>query len=134
MRNLSFLAIFLFCFQILVGQALPPIENFGISDYGAGSQNWAISQDDNNHIYVGNNKGLLEYNGSAWKLYPSYNSTIIRSVKVIENKVYTGFYMDFGYWGKDSNGAFKFHSLVKDLKLELIEDCLLYTSDAADDL
>lgn len=133
MRNLSFLAIFLFCFQILVGQALPPIENFGISDYGAGSQNWAISQDDDNHIYVGNNKGLLEYNGSAWKLYPSYNSTIIRSVKVIENKVYTGFYMDFGYWGKDSTGVFKFHSLVKDLKLELIEDEHFWNIEARDE-
>lgn len=133
MRNLSFLALFLFCFQILVGQALPPIENFGISDYGAGSQNWAISQDDNNHIYVGNNKGLLEYNGSAWKLYPSYNSTIIRSVKVIENKVYTGFYMDFGYWEKDSTGVFEFHSLVKDLKLELIEDEHFWNIEARDE-
>jgi DNA-binding CsgD family transcriptional regulator len=117
----------------LVGQALPPIENFGISDYGAGSQNWAISQDSNNHIYVGNNKGLLEYNGSAWKLYPSYNSTIIRSVKVIENKVYTGFYMDFGYWERDENGVFQFHSLVKELKLELIEDEHFWNIEARDE-
>jgi hypothetical protein len=29
---------------------------------------------------------LLEFNGSSWKLYPSPNETIIRSVKAVENE------------------------------------------------
>jgi hypothetical protein len=48
-------------------------------------------------LCIANNEGLLEYNGSNWKLYPSPNETIIRSVKVIDNKVYTGSYMEFGF-------------------------------------
>jgi hypothetical protein len=34
----------------------------------------------------------------SWELYPSPNETILRSVKVIGDKVYTGGYMEFGYW------------------------------------
>jgi ligand-binding sensor domain-containing protein/DNA-binding CsgD family transcriptional regulator len=133
MRSLSFLAAFFFCLQITTGQALPPIQNFGISDYGAGSQNWALSQDNNNHIFVGNNKGLLEYNGSAWKLHPSYNSSIIRSVKVIDDRIFTGFYMDFGYWERDATGRFQFQSLVKELKLPLIEDEHFWNIESRDE-
>jgi hypothetical protein len=55
-----------------------------------------ISQDQNHYVFFANNEGLLEYNCSNWKLYPSPNETIIRSVKVI-NKVYTGSYMEFGF-------------------------------------
>jgi hypothetical protein len=55
------------------------------------------SQDQNHYVFFANNEGLLEYNGSNWKLYPSPNETIIRSVKVIDNKVYTGSYMEFGF-------------------------------------
>jgi hypothetical protein len=54
-----------------------------------------ISQDQNHYVFFANNEGLLEYNGSNWKLYPSPNE--IRSVKVIDNKVYTGSYMEFGF-------------------------------------
>jgi hypothetical protein len=43
-------------------------------------------------------KVCREYNGSNWELYPSPNETILRSVKVIGKKVYTGGYMEFGYW------------------------------------
>jgi hypothetical protein len=40
------------------------------STYGAGNQNWMISQDEN-YVFFANNEGLLEYNGSNWELYPS---------------------------------------------------------------
>ena len=104
------------------GQALPPIQNFGISDYGAGSQNWAISQTEDKHVFFGNNNGLLEYNGAGWKLYPSGNGTIVRSVKVVGERIYTGFYMDFGYWERDSYGGLEYFSLLDKLKVPLIED------------
>jgi hypothetical protein len=54
-------------------------------------------QDNNQFLYFANNDGLLEFNGSSWKLYPSPNETIIRSVKAVE-RIYTGSYMEFGYW------------------------------------
>ncbi len=121
-QRVFILAILILRITVSWGQALPPIQNFGISEYNGGNQNWAISQDSNKHIFVGNNKGLLEYNGAEWSLHPTYNGTIVRSVKVLEDRVYGGFYMDFGFWERDSIGVFQFESLAKNLKEPLIED------------
>lgn len=115
-------AICILLLNSLWGQELPPIKNFSPKDYGAENQNWSISQDKNKYIYVANNKGLLEYNGAEWTLYSSPNQTIFRSVKVIEEKIYTGFYMDFGFWNRNKFGVLEYTSLVKKLNLKLSED------------
>ena len=103
-------------------QELPPIVKYSPTTYGAGNQNWMISQDKNNFIFFANNEGLLEYNGSNWTLYLSPNETIIRSVKVIDNKIYTGCYMEFGYWVRHSNGQLKYTSLSKSIKSKIQDD------------
>jgi AraC family chitin signaling transcriptional activator len=59
-------------------QELPPIVKFSPDNYGADNQNWMISQSNDSYIYVANNKGLLEYSGANWTLYPSPNESIIR--------------------------------------------------------
>ena len=81
-----------------------------------------ISQSDDAYMYIANNKGLLEYNGAQWKLYKSPNETIIRSVKVIGNRVYTGCYMNFGYWERNATGNLEYTSLSAELNLEMKED------------
>ncbi|WP_372745823.1 LuxR family transcriptional regulator [Lutibacter sp.] len=114
--------IFLFLFSFSKAQELPPIERFSSEDYGGGNQNWAISQAPNKFIYVGNNDGLLEFNGAKWHLYPSPNNTIIRAVKVIGKRIYTGCYMEFGYWERNSTGTLQYVSLVSKLKPLMVED------------
>tara|TARA_R110000868_G_scaffold85301_5_gene240008 strand:+ start:20315 stop:23116 length:2802 start_codon:yes stop_codon:yes gene_type:complete len=103
-------------------QELPPIVKYTPNYYGAGNQNWMISQDQNHYIFFANNEGLLEYNGSNWKLYPSPNETIIRSVKVIDNKIYTGSYMEFGFWTRKSDGQLKYTSLSQGIKNQILDD------------
>lgn len=103
-------------------QELPPIVKYGSTVYGAGNQNWMISQDDNQFVYFANNEGLLEFNGSEWTLYPSPNETIIRSVKVVGDKIYTGCYMEFGFWKRDTKGTLHYNSLSQKIKGKLIED------------
>ncbi|MDH7911662.1 triple tyrosine motif-containing protein [Winogradskyella sp. SYSU M77433] len=114
------------CFFILTSfgfsQELPPIDVFTPQDYGAEDQNWAISQASTSEMYFANNKGLLEYNGERWTLYPTPNESILRSVKVINEKIYTGFYMDFGFWKRDEYGKLNYTSLVSKLNIDLIED------------
>jgi len=90
--------------------------------YGAGNQSWMISQDDQNVMYFANNEGLLEFNGTNWELYPTPNETIMRSVKVIDNKIYTGCYMNFGYWIRQSNGKLKYTSLSDTIKNKILDD------------
>ena len=88
----------------LTGQALPPVQSFELDTYGGGSQNWAIAQDERGFIYVANHEGLLEYDGERWQLYPSPNESVLRSVAVVGERIYTGFYEDFGYWTADEQG------------------------------
>ena len=106
----------------LCSQELPPIETYLPKDYGAEDQIWSISQGEDGTMFFANNEGLLEYNGAKWTLYETPNSSIVRSVKVIDDKIYTGSYMDFGYWQKDDHGFLNYTSIVKEKKVELLED------------
>ncbi len=115
---ISYFLLNIFCF----GQELPPIVKYNSYGYNAGNQNWMISQDQNQFIYFANNEGLLEFNGSNWNLYKSPNETIIRSVKVIDNKIYTGCYMEFGFWIRKNNGQLHYTSLSSKIKSKILND------------
>ena len=116
------LLLVLFIPVIINAQEIPPIVNYTVKDYSGENQNWKIDQSFEDYIYIGNNNGLLEYNGADWKIYPSSNNSIIRSVKVISEKIFTGCYMDFGYWIKDNYGNLTYTSLVKKLPKPLLND------------
>lgn len=103
-------------------QETPPILKFSPNTYKAENQNWAISQNTDNYIFVANNEGLLEYDGAEWKLYPSPNNTILRSVKAVDDTIYTGAYMEFGYWQRNPKGLLEYFSLSNESSIELIED------------
>ncbi|MDY0779520.1 triple tyrosine motif-containing protein [Tenacibaculum sp. IB213877] len=121
-KNLFYLCLLSFWCIHLSAQELPPINTFLSESYKAESQNWAISQSDKGETYLANNKGLLEFNGAEWKLYPTPNETIMRSVKVIKDKIFTGFHMNFGYWVKDNSGSLHYTSLTEKLQIPLLED------------
>ena len=106
----------------LYSQALPPIQNFSPKDYHGENQNWAISQSSDKLIYVANSKGLLAFNGASWVLYPSPNETIMRSVQVVEDRIYTGCYMEFGYWTKNDLGTLEYTSISEKISVDLIQD------------
>jgi len=122
MRRLLFFVIYALQFQGLSAQEIPPVQNYGIADFAAGSQNWSIAQSKDKHLFFGNNIGLLEFDGSHWTLHPSPNGTIIRAVHTFNDLVYTGGYMDFGYWKKNDLGLLDYFSLTNELSIELIED------------
>lgn len=121
LRNCVFPYLFLFVITCS-SQELPPIAKYQSNVYQAGNQNWMISQDSNQFLFFANNEGLLEFNGSNWTLYPSPNETITRSVNCIDNKIYTGSYMDFGFWDRKNDGQLAYHSLCKSLPLKLLFD------------
>ncbi|SNZ01806.1 triple tyrosine motif-containing protein [Flagellimonas pacifica] len=122
MRFFLFLLLSIFLIDSVCSQASHPIQNFSPTDYVSESQNWAISQASNKIVYVANNGGLLEFNGERWRLYSSPNESIIRSVKVVDDRIYTGCYMEFGYWEKDDLGMLKYTSLSHSLKKDLLKD------------
>ena len=119
--KLYLLCVLLFVYKIQA-QEQPPIEVFTTKDYGAEMQNWSISQSKDRNIYVANNKGLLEYNGAHWKLYESPNETIIRSINVIDDIIYTGSSSEFGYWERNEFGLLYYTSLSETLGIQFVEE------------
>ena len=120
--NIIVLYFFTFFVVFISAQELPPINNYSPKLYGAENQNWAISQSYEKYIYIANNSGLLEFNGAKWNLYDSPNSSILRSVNVIGDKIYTGCYREFGFWSKNEFGSLEYNSLSNKIKDSILED------------
>ena len=118
--RLVVLLLFTFVFSGIIAQELPPVQNFFPQDYQAENQNWAIGQAEDKSIFVANNKGLLRFNGASWTFYPSPNESIVRSIRIVGQRIYIGCYMEFGYWEKDDAGLYSYTSLS-----DAISDILL---------
>lgn len=114
--------VFLLGSTCLWGQELPPVISFEPESYGGGGQNWGVSQDEEGFIYVANNEGLMEFDGHEWVFYPSPNESVIRSVKAHNGRIYTGSYMDFGYWAPSPTGQLEYLSLATQTKSRLLPD------------
>lgn len=121
MKNTFLLFAFLFCYA-LNAQGTYPIRNFSPSDYKARNQNWAIAQAPTGDMYFANNEGLLKYNGLNWTLYPSPNRSELRSVFLVDQRIYTGCYREFGYWSEDQEGGLQYTSLSDSFQEDLLED------------
>ena len=90
----------------------PPVRNYSVSSYKAGMQNWAIDQDEDGILYVGNAMGLLEFDGTSWILHPLPTKGIIRSVLVgKDGRIYVGAFEEFGYFQRMPDNSLKYVSL-----------------------
>lgn len=110
--DIKFFLLFIFFPVWVFSQELPPVINYNPNEYQAGNQNWMVSQAPDKTIYVANSEGLLQYTGSEWNLYPMPNNTIVRSVEVVGDKIFTGAYMEFGYWMENTKGKLEYTSLT----------------------
>lgn len=88
------------------------ISNYDLKENGVGNQNWDISGDGDQRIFVANNYGLLILENTNTKLYRHDDETIFRSVAYINDTIFTGSFEDFGYWLEDENQELRYHSLV----------------------
>ncbi len=106
----------MFIFSIVLNTSMfaqysPYFQNYSLSEYNAGNQNWGIARGQDGKIYAANNKGLLVFDGLKWSLHEIPNKTTIRSVFAHEDRIYTGSYEEFGYWKKNHKGSLVYHSL-----------------------
>ncbi|MCP3959052.1 MAG: hypothetical protein GY719_14470, partial [bacterium] len=87
------------------------VQDFAPEDYGAAAQNWNIVQDERGLIYIGNNTGILIFDGVSWRLIPTQN--IVRSVVLGDDgRVFVGGDGDLGYLAPDSLGRLRFVSML----------------------
>jgi DNA-binding CsgD family transcriptional regulator len=94
------------------GNAFGEIIHFQKSDYKGANQNWSVSTSENGRMYFANHHGLVEFDGTSWKLYKLPNQPVIRTVKAISDSlIFTSGYMELGYWTRDKFGKLNYHSL-----------------------
>lgn len=116
----AFCLVFLVIITDCVSQSnlagVPSTRNFSTQDYGAGIQNWDIAQDRRGLVYVANNFGLLEFDGSRWQTYRVKNGSKMRSVAIdATGKIFVGCQGDFGFFFPDVQGQLHYTSLADSL-------------------
>jgi len=109
-------AFYLFSFQISAQELLPFVENYSKSNYQGDNQIWNVAQGNDDAIYFANNHYLLRYDGVKWERYLLPNKTIIRSIYVDGDKIYSGSYKEFGYWSR-KDGKMIYVSISADKKV-----------------
>lgn len=91
-----------------------PTTNYSAKAYDAAPQNWAIQQDKRGVLYIGNNYGILEYDGVSWRLIKVPNETNVRTLCMDQNgKIYVGASGEIGFLEPDHSGSMKYTSLLK---------------------
>ena len=89
------------------------LQNFEVEDYQAHNQNWAIAQDSRGIMYIGNGQGLLEYDGSTWRLISLPKKSVVRSLAVDSTgHIFVGGHGEFGFLTPDSIGQLIYQSLL----------------------
>ena len=68
---------------------IPYIANFTEKNHNGGTQNWEVVQSTNGIIYIGNNLGILEYDGVSWRIIKTPST--VRSLAIDSNgKIFFG--------------------------------------------
>ncbi len=92
-------------------QGVKYFRNYGPKEYGLQHQNWFVLQDKRGFIYVGNNGGLLEFDGVSWRTIRIPNRTVRSLAKDDTGTIYVGGNNEIGYLAPDENGSLAYLSL-----------------------
>ncbi len=86
--------------------------SFSKENYHAGNQNWSVDTGRNGIVYIGNNRGLLRFDGANWDIFHMPDDMVVRSVAAgPDNRVYVGAFEEFGYFSPNKSGSMDYTSL-----------------------
>lgn len=87
-------------------------EYYSPKKYDAWPQNWSVVEHPNNLLYFGNHKGMLQYDGTNWRLYEIANSSTTRALDVTpEGLILAGGINEMGFFNVNENGDLHYNSL-----------------------
>ncbi|RAI92189.1 regulatory LuxR family protein [Algoriphagus yeomjeoni] len=99
---------------------LPFSRYYSSQEYQGGIQNYAITQNAAGLLYVANNYGLIEYDGTTWRRYALPSGAKVRHVQVdASGAIYVSGQGDFGTFLPTARGQLTFESLKTELPDEI---------------
>ncbi len=94
----------------------PFIANYQPKDYNGDAQNWCALQDSNQFLYVGNQRGVLQFDGENWNAIPVLDGRAVFSLaKDASGTIWVGTHNDFGILFPDSIGRLKYLSYQENI-------------------
>jgi len=99
-----FIAINIFSYNYL-----PVVKCYDKDDYMAGRQNWDIDTDSHGIVYFGNSDGLLRNIFGSWHLTPTESNDVVRSLLIVNDTIWCGGAVEFGYFTKNSPEDLVYH-------------------------
>jgi len=121
LNSIQLVSAFLFCFPGFAQneKGVLNIRNYTPREYGAHAQNLCITQDKRGVLYFGNNRGVLEYDGTYWRIIRVANETSVSAITVDDNGViYAGADNELGFLAPDKNGKLEYVSLTNKVPKE----------------
>lgn len=89
-----------------------PIHNFHPKQFKGAPQSWDAVQASNGLLYIANTEGILEYDGTQWRLIPITDNTSAGELQIDKQEtIYVGGNNQIGYLKSDSNGQMSYKSL-----------------------
>ncbi|MBR8534486.1 hypothetical protein KDU71_02860 [Carboxylicivirga sediminis] len=107
-------------------QAANKVNNILKDTYGGFSKNWSVDFDERGIVYVGNEAGLLQFDGNTWQLYKTPGQGSVRSVLISGERIYTGSFEEFGYWEANAWGNLKYTSLSDTLARDVLHNDMIW--------
>ena len=94
-------------------QGTPLLRRYVPEDYRATPQHWAIATDREGRLYVGNDEGVLHYDGERWDLIGLPGRNLARDVAAgNDGRIYVGGYDTFGWLETRSDGQTVYRELL----------------------
>ncbi len=91
----------------------PILRHFPPNVYRAAADNWCIVQDDRGFLYTANGSGVLEYDGSRWRIIPVANRSAGRWLTVDrDGTIFVCAQGEFGRLVPDAAGDLQYESLL----------------------
>jgi diguanylate cyclase (GGDEF)-like protein len=93
-------------------QGMPLLQRFGPDDYQAGATNLAVLASPDGIVYVGNQSGLLYFDGTQWRLLELPRRSLARALAMDpQGRLFVGGYDQFGMVQADPTGTLVFEDL-----------------------
>ena len=116
----SVLILFFLVSGFSEAQYTPLVQNYPPEQYGADNQNWAIEQSNSGMLFVANQSRVLLFDGNRWESIFVPNAQNIRSIKVVEDRLYVGGSMSIGFYQITPRGL-EDYSEIKGLEHQNID-------------